>query len=292
MPPRFSLLLSFFLIVSVKGFAQSIPYNASARSLALAQSEIADPLDEWSPNPSIRIDTNAHLRTVLAPDPMGLPGSYTVGFDGDAPLDYGLTVGAAFLLFDNSATDYSQQLVGAQVSKTFLVSGAGSDERFASAGIRLRYTQETFAQPFLPYDDYTADLGATFDLFPQLTAGVAVTHLLSLYNNQSASVVGNPEVLDAWLGLTYRATSDFTIHGAFETGGGATYPEFHGGVEYAFDSYLILRAGAIFGADPNSDAGEISAGFGIRTESMMADFSAVRHPTLGTFISFGIGFDL
>lgn len=294
--PRFSILVCIFLFASRTAFAQNIPSNASARSLALGQSAIADPQDEWSANAAFRIDTTAHVRTAFSPAPLNLPDSYTAGVNGDAPLDNGFALGAAFMLFENSDANFAEESMGIQVSKTFRVSGvADSSEgaRFASAGMRLRYGQLLEPPPFLPFQDLTADFGATFDLLPQLTAGVSVTHLLSLYNNQGDSI----ENREAWIGLTYRPTTDLAIHGAFEAAGGADPSLIRAGIEYAFDSYLLLRAGAVFSTSssatsPATDAGEISGGFGIRTESLMADFAAVRHPDLGTFISFGIGFDL
>ena len=294
MPVRFSIFVLLFLLARLNAQAQGIPSDASARPLAISQSEIADPLDEWSPNPALRQDTNAHVRTMLAPAPMGIPGTYTLGFNGDFPLDDGLVVGAAFTRYDFSDANFAWESIGAQISRTFTVSGADSTTRFASAGVRIRYGEQMLPAPYLPFEDITVDFGATFDLFPQLTAAAAVTHLFSLYDNQSDSI----EARTAWVGLTYRPTSDLAIDGALETMSGQTSPIFRGGIEYAFDSHLVLRAGAVTGLEEVSSTGahtatgEISAGFGVRTESFMANFSAIRHPDLGTLISFGIGFVL
>ena len=60
----------------------------------------------------------------------------------------------------------------------------------------------------------------------------------------------------------------------------------HFGAEYAFDSNLFVRAGAITGI------GDISAGIGVVAGSLIADFAAVEHTTLGTSISFAIAFAL
>ena len=88
-----------------------------------------------------------------------------------------------------------------------------------------------------------------------------------------------------WLGLSYRATSDLTLDAALESS-----PEydaaFHAGAEYAIDPHLFVRAGT------DTGTGEISGGIGVREWNFTADFAAIRHPDLGTSISFGIGFAL
>ena len=294
MPLRFSIFLLLFLSGVLNAHAQDIPSHASARSLALAQSELADPKDEWSPDPAMREDTDAHLLTMLAPLPMEIPGTYTAGFNVDLPLDKGLEAGGAFTRYEFPDAHFAWESIGAQVSQTFQVAGSDSEVRFASVGLRLRYGEQILPPPYLPFEDITLDLGATFDLFPQLSAAAAATHLFSLYNNQNDSI----EARTSWLGLTYRPTSDLAIDGALETMSGQSSLIFRGGIEYAFDRHLILRAGAVSGLQElsstgqTSTTGEISAGFGVRTEGFSADFSIIRHPDLGALISFGLGFVL
>ncbi|HEX5317303.1 MAG TPA: hypothetical protein VFX22_11705 [Candidatus Kapabacteria bacterium] len=254
----------------------------SPRSFALGRAAISDPTDEWSSNAAIRADTNSHVRVLLSPDPI-LPGSLSAGVSGDVPLDASMTLGASFSSYEYGDA-FSWQSYSAQTSKTFLVSGSGDQARYASAGIRLRYVQQKYitdANFYIPSDDLTGDLGATFDLFPQLTAGVAVTHLLSISYNQPVPI----EERSAWLGLTYRPLSDLTLEAAMESPTGSP-TVMHFGAEYAFDANLFIRAGAITGI------GDISAGIGVITGSLIADFTAVEHTTLGTSLSFGIAFVL
>jgi hypothetical protein len=156
--------------------------------------------------------------------------------------------------------------------------------------VRLRYVQQNYITDgniYIPSDDLTGDLGATFDLFPQLTAGVAVTHLLSLSYNQNIPI----EDRAAWIGLTYRPLGDLTLHAAMESPSAAP-TVVHFGAEYAFDANLFIRAGATAGKSMTSGAGDLSAGIGVKTGSLIADFAAVEHPTLGTSLSFGIAFVL
>jgi len=265
-----------------KAFAQYGSAFDSPRSFALGRAAISDPTDEWSPNAAMRADTSSHIRVLLSPDPI-LPGTLSAGASGDVPLNASMALAAAFSSYQNGDI-FSWESYAVQTSNTFLVSGSGDQTRYASAGIRLRYVQQNYitdANVYIPSDDLTADLGATFDLFPQLTAGVAVTHLLSLSYNQDIPI----EDRAAWLGLTYRPLGDLTLDAAMESPTESP-TVMHFGVEYAFDSNLYIRAGAITGV------GDLSAGIGVVTGSLIADFAAVQHPTLGTTLSFGIAFIL
>ncbi len=291
---RTSILALFLVLLSAVASPTFAQYGAafdSPRSFALGRSAIADPTDEWSSNAAMRsgivahADTSSHIRVMLSPDPI-LAGSLSAGANGDVPLDASMTLGAAFSSYQYGNL-FSWQSYSAQLSKTFLVSGSGDerssgDARYASAGLRLRYAQQNYitdANFYIPSDDLTADLGATFDLFPQLTAGVAVTHLLSLSYNQAVPI----EDRATWAGVTYRPLGDLTLNAAMESPNGAP-TVIHFGAEYAFDSNLSIRAGAVTGT------GDISAGIGVKAGSLIADFAAVEHATLGTSISFGIGF--
>jgi hypothetical protein len=275
------LLLIFTGIGVHSAFGQIFGTITDApRSLALSRSDVADVHDEWVPNPALRIDTASHLRVTLWPAPLSLPGSYSAGVAGDIPLDSLWLTGASFSRYQWSDS-YSWQFFGVQASRVFNVSGAGDSGRHAVAGIRLRYAQENFGTDYLPLSDIGVDLGASLDLFPRLTLAAAVTHLVSLYNSYGDSV----EDREAWLGLSYRPTNDLTIDAAFESSEDES-PAFLGGVEYALDSHIYVRAG--------TDTGnrEISAGIGVIADSFSADFAAIRHPDLGTSISIAIGFAL
>ncbi len=261
----------------------------SPRSLALGRSDIADSRDEWSPNAALPADTFSHIHALLSPLPLGLPQSWNAGFSGDIPFESHWLAGASFSRYQYTDA-FSWQSFGIQASKTFDV-GTKNDTtqqpmRHAVAGIRLRYSQETFGDAssvasYLPLDDIGVDLGASFDLFPQLTFAAAVTHLVSLYNNQDIS----SEDRVAWLGLSYRPTTDLTLDATLETSP-ENNPAFHAGAEYAIDQHLFVRAGA------DTQTGEISGGIGVHSNNFTADFAAIRHPDLGTSISFGIGFEL
>ncbi len=252
----------------------------SPRSLALCGSDLADARDEWVPNPAMPSDTMSNLRVPLTPLPLGLPQSFSAGFGADMPVNGNILAGASLSRYQY-ADAFVYQSFGIQASKTFQVSGTGDSGRRAIAGIRIRYSEETFGTEYQPLNDIGVDLGASFDLFPKLTLAVAVTHLLSLVNNQGTSM----EDRVGWLGLSYRATSDLTLDAALESS-----PEydaaFHAGAEYAIDPHLFVRAGT------DTGTGEISGGLGIREWNFTADFAAIRHPDLGTSVSFGIGFAL
>ncbi len=252
----------------------------SPRSLGLGRSDVADVHDEWIPNPALPVDTSSHLHVTLWPMPLGLPGSLSAGVAGDIPLDQLWLAGASFSRYQWTDT-YSWQTFGVQASRVFAVSGAGDTGRRAVAGIRLRYSQETFGTDYLPLSDIGVDLGASLDLFPRLTLAAAVTHLVSLYNSYGDSV----EDREAWLGISYRPTNDLTIDAAFESSENAS-AAFHGGAEYAIDSHIYVRAGTDTGTE------ELTAGIGVTADSFSADFAAIRHPELGTSISLAIGFAL
>jgi len=259
--------------------------SSSPRSIALGRSDIADPRDEWLPNPALPADTSSHIHAVLSPQPLGLSQSLSAGFSGDLPLDPLWLAGASFSRYQ-WGDGFSWQSFGVQASRIFAVGTTGSGgkdsttPRHAVAGIRLRYSEETF-QGFLPLDDIGVDLGASIELFPKLTLAVAVTHLVSLYNNQGDSL----EDRVGWLGLSYHPTDDLTIDAAFESGTNDS-AGFHVGAEYAIDPHLFVRAG------DDTGNGELSAGIGLAYDNFTADFAAIRHPMLGTSVSFGIGFAL
>jgi hypothetical protein len=274
-----------FIIIFSSGtiptFAQIFGATSDApRSLALGRSDIADARDEWVPSPAMAADTLSHLRAPLSPLPLGLSQSFSAGFAADMPID-GSWIAAASLSRYQYTDVFAYQSFGMQASRTFNVSGSGDTARRAVAGIRIRYAQETWGTEYLPLEDIGVDLGVSFDLFPKLALAAAVTHLLSLYNNQDLPM----EDRVAWLGLSYRATTDLTLDAALESDPGYD-AAFHAGAEYAIDSHLFVRAGA------DTGTGEISGGVGVASGNFTADFAAVRHPDLGTSISFGIGFAL
>ena len=283
---RASLLILALLATARLLYAQSIPSDASPYSLALGQSEVAMPADEWSPNPAMRADTFSHIRTMLAPAPNNLSGTWTAGVNGDFSTDAGLLFGASFVRNEFPDIGYSWESFGIQAAKTFHVSDTGANARFASVGVRARYAEEVFGvnEPYLPLDEMTADLGATFDLFPQLAAGVTVTHLVTIYNSQDSPM----EPLSALFGLSWRPLDELTVDGAVAPTD-STSSMYHFGVQYAFDQYLFLRVGTVSGFGRNSGA-QISGGFGILSGTFIADFSAIRDPILGTTVTFGIGF--
>jgi hypothetical protein len=274
------IVLLFFSLTGAKLASAQIfgATSDSPRSLALGRSDIADARDEWVPNPAMASDTLSHLRVPLSPLPLGLPQSFSVGFGADMPVDGNMLAGASLSRYQY-ADAFAWQSFGLQASKTFQI-GADSSRR-AVAGIRIRYSQETFGTEYLPLDDIGVDLGTSFDLFPKLTFAAAVTHLISLYNNQGIPM----EDRVGWLGLSYRATTDFAIDAALESSPGYD-AAFHAGAEYAIDSHLFIRAGA------DTQTGEISGGVGVASGNFTADFAAIRHPDLGTSISFGIEFAL
>ena len=280
---RIPLIAYILFMVSGLQIANAQIFGATSdapRSLAVGGSDIADARDEWVPSPAMPADTLSHIRAPLSPLPLGLSQSFSAGFAADMPLN-GNWLAAASLSRYQYGDVFAYQSFGIQVSRTFNVSGSGDTTRRAVAGIRIRYAQETLGTEYLPLDDIGVDLGISFDLFPKLTLAAAVTHLVGLYNNQGIA----SENRVGWLGLSYRATSDLTLDAALESAPAYT-AAFHAGAEYTIDSHLFVRAGA------NSGIGEISGGVGVVSGNFTADFAAVRHPDLGTSISFGIGLAL
>ncbi len=279
--PLIVLLLFFSLTGTELASAQIFGATSdSPRSLALGRSDIADARDEWVPNPAMASDTVLNLRVPLSPLPLGLPQSFSVGFAADMPVDGNMLAGVSLSRYQYTDV-FAYQSFGMQASKTFQVGGSGDTGRRAIVGFRIRYSQETFGTEYLPLDDIGVDLGASFDIFPKLTLAAAVTHLVGIYNNQGIPI----EDRIGWLGLSYRATTDLTIDAALESDPGYD-AAFHAGAEYAIDRHLFIRAGV------DTQTGEISGGIGVVSGNFTADFAAIRHPDLGTSISFGVGFAL
>ncbi len=276
------------LIVLFCAFANAQPAFAqifgalsdAPRSLALGRSDIADARDEWNPNPALHRDSLVRFQIPLSPLPLGLPQSFSAGLGADMPVAGTMLAGVALSRYQY-ADVFSWQSFGIQASRTFPVSGAGDSSRRAVAGLRIRYTQQTSGTEYLPFDDIGVDVGISFDLFPQLTLAAAVTHLVGLYNNQNIPI----EDRTGWFGLSYRPAKELTIDAALESSSGYN-AAIHIGAEYAIDPHLFIRAGT------DTQTGEISGGVGVASGNVTADFSAVRHPDIGTSICFGVGLSL
>lgn len=260
-------------------------FNNSARSLALGRSDIADVREEWNPNPAIPSDTSSNLRLMLLPLPYNLPQTYGAGISGDFQPDTQWSAGGAFSLYQASSI-FSWESFGLQTSRTFLL-GSDSNRRRAVAGIRFRYNVQQFGTnsqgiAFLPINDITFDLGATFDIISQLTLAVAGSHLATISNNQNFPI----EFPTAYIGLSYRATNDFTVDAAFEASN-ESHPGFHAGAEYGVDENIFVRAGDDMQTGSET-TNEITAGVGILAQSFRADFAATHHSDLGTALAFDI----
>lgn len=290
-----NMLRPFMGLMLLAGFSQfccatpvlaqspsAIPAQYSPRTVAVSTADIADTRDEWAPNPAQPADTSPHIWAVLAPLPLGISDTWSAGFSGDYPLSNGAIAGASFSAYQ-TADIYSFESFGLQASKTFDI-GADADtssKRKAVAGVRLRYSQETSNPIYLPFEDFTADLGAEFDIAPQLTLGAVVTHLFGI-ENQDIPI----ESRAGWLGLAYRPVTEAEANIAIESSAGSSQAVLHAGVEYWLDEYVAIRVGT------ETVTGIISGGIGVRTDNLTADFAAARHPDLGTSISFGIGLGL
>jgi hypothetical protein len=279
--PIFCAIITQFCfedIALAQTFIALAPTQYSPRTVALDLSDVADVRDEWAPNPAMPADTSAHIRGALWPLPLGLASTNAVGFSADYPLSNSATAGASFTDYQSSNI-FSWESFGLQASKTFQV-GGDSSNRKAVAGVRLRYAQESFSPIYLPAEDFTADLGAEFDIASQLTLGAAVTHLIGSINEDVLI-----ESRTGWIGLSYRPVPEAEANAAIESSENS-HPDFLFGVEYALDEYILLRVGT------DTPIGIISGGIGVRTDILTIDFAVARHPDLGTSISFGIGLAL
>jgi hypothetical protein len=183
-------------------------------------------------------------------------------------------IGASFNRYQYQNV-YSSDALAAQYSRSFIVDGS----RKASGGLRIRFTEQSFGEHYLPLTELSMDLGTTFDLLPQLSLGVAVTHVASLYQNQGIE----SEIRTEYFGLSYRPSSEFTIDAAMESSAESS-PALHAAVEYALDRHVVVRAGTETGTST------IAGGIGIRYGATRLDFAIVRHPDLGSSLSFGIGY--
>ncbi|HEY3875882.1 MAG TPA: hypothetical protein VGM92_10420, partial [Candidatus Kapabacteria bacterium] len=224
--------MRFFLLVVILTFAIRPAFGQlyfgsvtnSTRSISLGRSDIADVRDDWNPDPALRYDTASNLRVVFSPEPVGIVQTYSAGISGDIPVTTDWDAGAEFSLYQwNSTASYES--LGAQLSKSFTIGGSDSAVRRAVAGIRLRYSELSYGVSngisYLPINDLSFDLGASFDLAQELTLAVAGAHIATISNNQDLAF----EFPTALLGFSYRATSDFTVDGAFESSSGS-HPEF------------------------------------------------------------------
>ena len=255
--------------------------SAGPRTIALGWSDVADARDMQAASPALRPDTASRLLVNLMPSPTGIPGSWTAGGNGYYAVTALDKLGASFSTYVLPDV-YSEEIIGAQYSRSFIVDSL----RYASGGIRLRYISQSFAN-YLPVNIITLDLGAAFDLLPNLTLGVAATHVEGLWTNQGVDTVNRIE----YFGASFRAVPaddrqyTLTINAAVETSDGLP-TVFHAGVEYEFDPNVTLRAGMETGTHT------LTAGLGIHFGSTILDFAILRHPILGTSFCFGVGYAL
>ena len=250
--------------------------HISPRSLSLSRANVADPRDGRDANPALIVDSTLHLSADFMPFPSGIEDSWMAGASMEYAVDTRNVLGVSFDKFQYQSF-YSNEDIAMQYSRSF-----GSDtDRKAAAGVRLRYSNTSFGQYYLPIGEISMDLGAVLQLASRLMLGVAVVDLTSLYHSQDIGT----DVRSAYLGLTYRPLSDLALHAAVESSTGSALNVL-GGIEYDLERSIALRIGI------ESLTGNLSGGVGLHYNAFLIDFSLIRHPVLGDEWSFGLSTDL
>jgi len=274
---------SFFIIVVwlVTGMwstasAQWIGHILSVRSMALGLSNITNSSAALDINPTQVADSGVRISASFIPLPIGLEKSWSAAASGEYPMDKTQLLGGS-VLHSGYADLYSFTDIAGLYSKTVEV----SESRKASVGLRIRFSEERFGDHYLPLQDLSVDVGATFDIGKTITAGAAVTHLASLYRNQDLP----SEERTGWLGFAYRPIREVAIHAALELPRSKS-AMVHAGIEYFLEQYLALRIGVI------PDLSEYSGGIGVHTGAVALDFAVVHHPDLGSTLAFGLSYSL
>jgi hypothetical protein len=263
-------------IIASSANAQWFAQAASPRSMALAESTIANATDALSQNPALAFDSATRISTAFIPLPIGLDNSWTAFGNCEFAMNSGQRLGAS--VYRSSYADiYSDEEFGALYAKTFAI----SDSAHATAGVQLRFSDESFGVHYLPLQDLSLDMGATFDVAANFTLGAAVTHLVSLYQNQGIA----SDTRTTWFGVHYRPIRELSLLGAveYQQVNGA---RIHAGAEYFLDRYLTLRVGVI----PSTS--EFCGGIGVTSGRFQLDVAFTHHPDLGSTICFGIGYEL
>jgi len=269
--------------------AQIWSSHTSPRSIALSGANVAAPRDGRDANPALFPDTSFNLGIDFMPFPSGLEDSWTAGAAADDPIDSQNSIGVSYDKFAYGSI-YSSESFAAQYSRSFgneRTNDADSIERsnahnkdaLAVAGVRLRYSSDTYGdgQYYYPLDEISVDVGAVLRLARQLSLGVAIDDLATLYRSQDIGA----DVRSAALGLTYRPIGELSLHAAIQSATG--YPlDVLGGIEYDLEPSITLRVGL------ESLTGNFSGGVGLHYDAFLIDFSVMHHPFLGDELSFGV----
>ncbi|MDP4198823.1 MAG: hypothetical protein Q8922_02515 [Bacteroidota bacterium] len=263
-------------------FAPDAPM--APRALALAGSNIADATDPTDLNPASSTDTDSRCAAGFLPAPNNLERSWTAMASGRWMPVARDAIAADFSRFQYQDV-FARQQVGLTLSHMFPIgardTGTSENEsraaRRASAGLRLRYSDLSFGQNYLPISELSADAGATFDITPDLRGAAVVSHLVSLYKNQDVET----QPRTGYLALTYHSSEELTLHVAVKSPEGETTSVL-AGIEYLLNRYLTFRIGT------ETATGVIGGGIGLHYSSMQFDFAIMRHPDLGSTFGFGI----
>ncbi|HWF43825.1 MAG TPA: hypothetical protein VG537_04205 [Candidatus Kapabacteria bacterium] len=284
--------------------AQTWSSHTSPRSLGLSGANVAAPRDGRDANPALLPDTSFDLGIDFMPFPSGLEDSWTAGAAADDPIDEQNSIGVSYDKFQYGSI-YSSESFAAQYSRAFgnertndarstngtdsiehsettpTLKGASAhnNDALAVAGVRLRYSSDTYGdgQYYYPLDEISVDVGAVLRLATQLSLGVAIDDLATLYRSQDIGT----DVRSAALGLTYRPIGELALHAAIESMTGSPL-DVLGGIEYDLEPSITLRVGI------ESLTDNFSGGVGLHYDAFLIDFSVVRHPILGDELSFGV----
>jgi hypothetical protein len=261
------------LIFSSPASAQFISARAiqSPRSQALLGSDVASPSDALAANPAA--DSVQFVAMMYIPTPLAIEGAWSASVSSLYALDNLNRVGAAVIA--NAFQDkYSDQITSVQYARAIPLRDSG---RSIVGGVRLKYSSEHFGNNYQPLNALTADVGIRFSVLDNLTAGIALSDLGTVYRNQDVSAATRT----AFAGLSWRALDDVTIHAAVSSPQGSSASVL-AGIECNLEQHIAVRAGA------ETAIGELAAGVGLHYTNLQLDLSVVRHPLLGSTLSFGL----
>ena len=280
--PRYAFVLifafSFSLLASTSLFPQSLLPESSV-TVSLSNANIALPSGAFALNPSqTRADSLHQLHASLNYTPFvgGLKDASQSSAEGiyySSFINSSLAIGVTNLAYN---TIYSDLSIYASLARSFEL----SNNRNASAGIRLRYESIGTTPDYPKLHFLYADIGFTLDLTPEFTLGGAALNLLG---TKYQITNGDMEKLNRrfLFGIAYQP-AEIPIKLLTSLDEDPNQPlAFNFGAEYDPVTFLALRFGI------STDTGNITTGIGIRYGNISFDVGSRFDKALGSIFTFG-----
>jgi hypothetical protein len=267
-----------FVIFALSVRAQSL-LPESPQSVSFSHANIAGRSYSFALNPSQSgADSIKSLRAAIAYAPYigGLQDANQSSAEGSwysSFTDLSFTAGITTLSYEDIFSDLA---VSAAITKTFIL----TNERKASAGIRLRYESlgSTANNPKLHF--FIADLGFTIGLTQEFSIGAAALNILGAKYEITS---GEIERLDRrfFAGIGYHPKAiPLEIFTSVEENWQMPLA-FQFGAAYDLLSYLVLRIGT------STDTGNLTTGIGLQYANFSFDASSRFDKALGSIFTFG-----